>query len=262
MVDEAKLRLLFDERVARYNTPDFIATDPIQIPRAFLKKQDREIAGFWTAMLAWGNRTTIINKAGTLFALMGNEPHRFIVEHDEIDRKAFLDFRHRTFQATDTLYFLHFLQWYYRRHESLEEAFCAGMRKGDADIAGGLDHFHEVFFHLPEAPQRTRKHVASPARKSTCKRLNMFLRWMVRRDDAGVDFGIWENIQPSQLMIPLDVHVEKVARRFGMLTRPARDWRAVEELTASFRRWDPDDPARYDFALFGMSAFEDGSLDG
>lgn len=250
------LKAFFDEKVRTFNTPDFITTDPIQIPRAYTVLQDREITAFWTAMLSWGNRTTIINKARELFALMGNEPYRFIMEHREEDRKAFLDFKHRTFQATDTLYFLHFLQWYYQHNESLEGAFTRFVTADDRDVENALAGFHRLFFSLEDSPQRTRKHIATPEKKATCKRLNMFLRWMVRTDDAGVDFGVWKNIFPSQLLIPLDVHVEKVARKFGLLKRKNRDWQAVVELTDNFRRWDPTDPARYDYALFGMSALE------
>lgn len=253
---ERDLRALFDDRVDRFNRPEFIQKDPIQIPRSYTLIQDREIAGFWTAMLSWGNRSTIINKSRELFSLMGNEPYRFILEHKEEDRRAFLEFRHRTFQATDTLYFLHFLQWYYQRYESLESAFSSVLTPEDTHVGSALIHFHRLFFSLEEAPARTRKHIATPENNSTCKRLNMFLRWMVRKDDRGVDFGIWRTISPGQLMIPLDVHVDKVARRFGLLTRKNRDWKAVVELTEVFRAWDPDDPARYDYALFGMSALE------
>lgn len=250
------LRKFFDDRVHQFNKPEFITKDPIQIPRSYQLLQDREITGFWTAMLAWGNRTTIINKSRELFELMGNEPYRFIMEHKEIDRKAFLEFKHRTFQATDTLYFLHFLQWFYQRHESLEDAFARYLTPGSPNVEEALTGFHQLFFSLPEAPRRTRKHVATPEKGATCKRLNMFLRWMVRKDDRGVDFGVWNRISPAQLMIPLDVHVEKVARKYGILTRKSRDWKTVVELTEFFKRWGPADPARYDFALFGMSALE------
>jgi uncharacterized protein (TIGR02757 family) len=255
-VKDKDLKKFFDDRVHQFNRPEFIAKDPIQIPRSYAILQDIEITGFWTAMLAWGNRTTIINKSRELFSLMGNEPYRFIMEHQEEDRKEFLEFKHRTFQATDTLYFLHFLQWFYQRYESLEEAFAQHISPGSEHVEDALVGFHRLFFSLPEAPQRTRKHVATPEKGATCKRLNMFLRWMVRKDDRGVDFGWWRKITKSQLMIPLDVHVEKVARKFGILTRKSRDWRSVVELTDYFKRWDKEDPARYDYALFGMSALE------
>ena len=183
---------------------------------------------------------------------MGGEPYRFITEHREEDRARFADWKHRTFTYTDTLYFLEFLQRYYREHASLETAFSAHLRPEDADIGPALTGFHNHFFSLPDAPSRTRKHVATPARKSRCKRLCMFLRWMVRQDDRGVDFGDWTRIRPAQLCLPLDVHVDRVARHLGLLERKQTDWKAVEELTAACRRLDPEDPAKYDFALFGM----------
>jgi len=196
-------------------------------------------------MLAWGQRVTIINKSRELFGLMGDSPHDFIVHHKERDRQRFENFKHRTFQYTDTLYFLEFLQWYYSEHDSLEELFLVNV-----DMKTTLISFQEKFFHLPTAPKRTRKHIASPARKSTCKRLNMFLRWMVR--SGPVDFGLWTAIDKKHLMVPLDVHVERVARSLGLLTRKQRDWQAVEELTQNLRSYDELDPVKYDFALFGI----------
>lgn len=178
---------------------------------------------------------------------MGDSPHDFVVSHRQKDRQRFENFKHRTFQYTDTLYFLEFLHWYYREHESMEELFMV-----EDNMAATLTQFHNTFFHLDNAPHRTRKHIASPARKSTCKRLNMFLRWMVRQDKKGVDFGLWKNISPAQLMIPLDVHVERVAKKLGLLVRKQRDWQAVEELTAQLRLLDSKDPVKYDFALFGI----------
>lgn len=198
-------------------------------------------------MLAWGQRKTIINKATELFALMGDSPYDFICDHKEKDRRRFENFKHRTFQYTDTLYFLDYLQRYYREHDSFELAFSYGVQMKDRLIS-----FHQNFFSAAHAPQRTRKHVATPERKSTCKRLNMFLRWMVRNDDAGVDFGLWRELSTSQLMMPLDVHVERVARSLGLLTRKQKDWQAVEELTENLRKFDPIDPVKYDFALFGL----------
>jgi len=241
-----------DEKVDLYNRPQFIKDDPIQIPHRFTKLQDVEIMGFWTAVLAWGQRKTIINKANELVELMDGAPHDFMVNHSEKDRKRFLDFKHRTFQATDTLYFLEFLQHFYKNNNTLETAFSQFINENDETIEKALIGFHDLFFSLDVAPQRTRKHIATPARKSTCKRLNMFLRWMVRNDDKGVDFGLWKAIKPSQLLIPLDVHVERVGRRLGVLTRKQRDWKAVLELTENLRQYDPEDPVKYDFALFGM----------
>ncbi len=241
-----------DEKVDLYNRPQFIKDDPIQIPHRFTKLQDVEIMGFWTAVLAWGQRKTIINKANELVELMDGAPHDFMVNHSEKDRRRFLDFKHRTFQATDTLYFLEFLQYFYKNNNTLETAFAQFINKNDETVEKALIGFHDLFFSLDVAPQRTRKHIATPIRKSTCKRLNMFLRWMVRDDDKGVDLGLWKAIKPSQLLMPLDVHVERVGRKLGVLTRKQRDWKAVIELTENLRQYDPKDPVKYDFALFGI----------
>lgn len=244
------IKAFLDAQYEHYNRQDFIENDPVLIPHSFSKKQDIEISAFWTSMLAWGQRKTIISKARDLFSRMGASPHEFILNHRESDRKSFEDFKHRTFNYTDTLYFLDRLQRHYRQNDSLESAFLAG------DISPGirqsLSLFHEGFFDVEYAPQRTRKHISTPVRKSSCKRLNMFLRWMVRKDRKGVDFGLWEMITPDQLMMPLDVHVGRVARKMGLLERKQNDWLAVEELTERMRQFDPADPVKYDFALFGM----------
>lgn len=247
---KGQLKSFLDSKVEEYNVPGFIALDPVSIPRSFKDKQDVEISGFWTAILAWGQRVTIINKAKELFALMDNAPHDFILNHKEADRQRFKDFKHRTFNFTDTLYFLEFLQNHYSNFESLEDAFLLDGKF--VDVESSLIHFREYFFDHPFAPDRTKKHIASPARKSTCKRLNMFLRWMVRQDDKGVDFGIWNRIKVEALMMPLDVHVERHGRNLGLLKRKQRDWRAVQELTGNLKKLDPSDPVKYDFALFGM----------
>ena len=238
--------------VDRYNRPAFIESDPISIPHRFSRLQDIEIMGFWVAMLAWGRRQTIIDKAEELIRLMEGNPFEFVVHHSESDRKRFLDFVHRTFQPTDTLYFLDFFQRYYRKHDSLQQAFTRFMKPGSATVEEALSGFHRLFFNVPYAPKRTRKHVATPERKSSCKRLNMFLRWMVRRDEKGVDFGLWRDICPEQLLIPLDIHVDRVARSLELLQRKQTDWKAVLELTDRLRQFDPADPVKYDFALFGM----------
>ena len=250
------LQEFLDDCVLRYNVPDFIKDDPIGIPHRFSKLQDIEIMGFWVAMLAWGQRKSIINSALRLVDLMDGAPHDFILNHQETDRKRFLDFKHRTFQATDTLYFLEFFQQYYRQNESLETAFSQWLSPNDLTTEKALIGFHQLFFSLEDAPQRTRKHIATPERKSTCKRLNMFLRWMVRNDGKGVDFGLWQTIQPSQLLIPLDVHVERYARRFGLIQREKTDWLTVLELTENLRRFDANDPVKYDFALVGLGVFD------
>lgn len=247
---ESQLKEFLNKKVETYNVPGFIPLDPVSIPHRFAKLQDIEIAGFWTSILAWGQRVTIINKANELFSLMDNAPYDFILNHQESDRKRFEHFKHRTFNYTDTLYFLEFLQNHYSNFESLEDAFL--INDQFVDIKSSLTHFREYFFDHPYAPDRTKKHIASPARKSTCKRLNMYLRWMVRKDDKGVDFGVWNRIDQSKLMMPLDVHVERHGRALGLLTRKQRDWQAVEELTFNLRKFDASDPVKYDFALFGM----------
>lgn len=230
----------------KYNHADFIPNDPISIPHQFTKKQDIEIAGFFAAILAWGLRKTIIKNANLLMQLMDNAPHDFVLHHKESDLKKMEHFVHRTFNSTDLLYCVHFFKNYYSQHHSLEKLFI------NNDIANGLVHFQSEFFALPAFPTRTKKHISSPINKSTCKRLNMYLRWMVRKDKHGVDFGIWENIKPSQLYIPLDVHVERFARKLDLIQRTQRDWQTVVELTENLRLIDKKDPVRFDFALFGM----------
>lgn len=249
--------------VGRYNTPGFIPGDPVSVPHRFSLPQDREITGLWAATLAWGQRKTIIQNASRLVDLMDGAPYDFIINHEEQDRARFLDFKHRTFQATDTLWFLEFFQQFYRKNHSLETAFARHLHPGDPTVENALRGFHRDFFDHPYAPERTRKHVATPERGSTCKRLNMFLRWMVRSEPdgaAGVDFGLWKQIRPAQLLIPLDVHVERVARRLGLLHRKQTDWAAVLELTENLRAFDPEDPVKYDFALFGLGVLEKDQL--
>ena len=260
------LHTFLDDCYRKFNIPTFIENDPIGIPHRFSKLQDIEITAFWTAMLAWGQRKTIINSATRLFDLMDNAPHDFIVNHLEKDRQKFLNFKHRTFQPTDTLYFLEYLQHFYKKNDTLEFAFSKHITKDapfpiesgfpSSTVSEALIGFNNEFFSLPVAPARTKKHIATPASKSTCKRLCMFLRWMVRHDEQGVDFGLWKNIKPAQLLMPLDVHVDRQARRLGLLTRPKTDWQAVLELTENLRQFDPDDPVKYDFALFGLGILE------
>jgi uncharacterized protein (TIGR02757 family) len=253
--DEQALRELLDERLVLYKTSAFIADDPVSVPHRFSKPQDIEIAGFFAATLAWGNRTTIINNCSRLLAWMDNAPHEFIVQHKPEDLKPMLGFVHRTFNATDLLYFIQVLQEIYRNCQSLEDAFVPQERLGDTTIESALIRFHNYFFS-GEHPERTRKHVSTPARGSACKRLCMFLRWMVRRDEAGIDFGIWQKIKPAQLVCPLDVHVARVAFRLGLISRSNADWRSATELTTVLKRWKPEDPAVYDYALFGMGMAE------
>ncbi len=250
------LREFLDRKVDAYNQPFFMEGDPLSIPHLFQRLPDREIAGFFAAIFAWGQRTTIIRKSRELMALMDDAPYDFIRHHQPADLKRLLGFRHRTFQPTDLLYCIEFLRGHYEKHDSLEAAFTAGWSPEHPHVGPALDGFHDLFFSLPDAPERTRKHIAAPRRGSTCKRLNMFLRWMVRSDDRGVDLGCWKHIRPDQLVMPLDLHVIRVARRFGLLQRKPADWTAALELTERLKAFDPKDPVKYDFALFGLGVLE------
>ena len=249
--DLERIKDTLDERVDYYNKPSFIPDDPISIPHQYSLLQDIEITAFWTAILSWGLRKTIIQKAKDLFQCMDNAPYDFVRNHTESDRQRLLSFRHRTFQPTDSLYFLEYLQQYYRSNSTLETAFHNPLQK-NFSVKASLERFHDVMFDSPVAPRRTRKHVSTPRKGASCKRLNMFLRWMVRSDNRGVDFGLWRTIDPKDLMIPLDVHVQRVALRLGLLKRDKSDWRSVEELTGVLRQLDPGDPVKYDFALFSI----------
>lgn len=276
------LKSFLDSKVAQYNRPDFITNDPISIPHLFSKKQDIEIMGFWAATLAWGQRVTIINKCKELIGLMDGAPYDFIVNHEEPDLKKLLHFKHRTFNDIDTLYFISFFRHHYSNDDSLESAFIPSetailsasedvgeanlltlrQAQGDTSIVeNALNHFRTYFFSLDDFPHRTKKHVSSPSQKSTCKRLNMFLRWMVRRDSNGVDFGIWSRITPADLMMPCDLHVDRVARNLKLITRKQTDWQTAVELTEKLREFDPLDPVKYDFALFGLGIEERWGLE-
>ena len=255
MTDEKLLQFL-DEKVAAYNQPFFIEADPVCIPHLFSKKQDIEIAGFFAAIFAWGGRTTIINKSKELMGLMDNAPYEFCLQHSDNDLKGLMSFKHRTFNATDLLYFVSFFRQHYSQHASLETAFTKWMSKTDDNVENALNGFYRYFFSLQHVPGRTMKHIACPAKKSACKRINMFLRWMVRHDNKGVDFGIWKKISPAQLVIPLDLHVARVATSFKLLQRPQHDWLAAEELTQTLKTFDAADPCKYDFALFGLGVLE------
>jgi uncharacterized protein (TIGR02757 family) len=250
------IKSFLDEKVEFYNRPSFIKNDPVSIPHLFSGKQDIEIMGLWAAVLAWGQRVTIINKCQELIRLMDNSPYDFIMNHKEKDLKGFLKFKHRTFNDTDALYFISFFRQYYSKHSSLEDAFIKGLSKKSVNIENGLCGFHEIFFGIDDFPSRTKKHISTPARKSACKRLNMFLRWMVRNDKKGVDFGIWKKIKTSQLVCPCDVHVERVSRKLGLIERKQMDWLTAVELTENLKKFDPIDPVKYDFALFGMGVEE------
>lgn len=250
------IKALLDEKIKLYNTPAFIAADPVSIPHRFSLQQDIEISGLFAAVLAWGNRTSIINNCNRLMNWMDNAPYQFIQQHQETDLKRFLGFAHRTFNATDLLYFIQFLQEHYAQHSSLEAAFAPAKKYDAVNSEDALIHFHNYFFSLPEFPERTRKHISTPARGSACKRLCMYLRWMVRKDNVGVDFGIWGKIKPAQLICPLDVHVARVSYRFGLISRDKADWRSAMELTGHLKSWRPEDPAVYDYALFGLGMAE------
>ncbi len=254
-MDDKQLKHFLDAKVALYNQPSFIEKDPISIPHAFTKKQDIEISGLFAAVLAWGNRTTIINNCKKLMGWMDNSPHEFILHHKDTDLKLFLHFAHRTFNTTDLLYFLHFLQYHYRQHNSLEDAFVSAKNYREENVEQALIYFHNYFFSI-EYPERTRKHISTPQRNSACKRLNMYLRWMVRKENRGIDFGIWKKIKPSQLICPLDVHVARVAERLGLIDDIRSNWSNALELTRRLKELNPADPAIYDFALFGLGAEE------
>ena len=278
-----ELQDFLETKVLEYNHPSFIARDPVSIPHRFSIKQDIEIAGLFAAVFAWGNRTTIIRKSSELLKGMDDAPYDFISNHKSADLKQFHQFKHRTFNSTDLLYFIRFLKSHYKVHGSLEEAFLPiesnninslrlnavksntekGKKEKLSELPGdnefakkALSGFYKRFFSLRNAPQRTQKHVASPDKNSTCKRLNMYLRWMVRQDNNGVDFGIWKKISAADLICPVDLHVARVARGFGLITRKQTDWQTAMELTATLREMDRTDPVKYDFALFGLGVTE------
>jgi uncharacterized protein (TIGR02757 family) len=248
------LRDFLDEKVAEFNRPSFIEFDPVSIPHEYKKKQDIEIAGLIAAVLAWGQRVTIINKSRDFLNRMDRSPHDFLLNHKAKDVKRFKDFKHRTFNEIDALYFIEFLSQFYHKHNSLEEAFA--IRPGDDHVGSGLINFQRTFFSLEDFPTRTKKHIPTPERKSACKRINMYLRWMVRNDNNGVDFGIWKNISPAQLICPCDVHVDRVGRKLKLIKRKQVDWETALELTFNLRKLDPFDPVKYDFALFGLGVME------
>src|SRR4030095_4143763 len=246
------LKEFFDKMFKEYNRPAFIKDDPIAIPHLFTQKQDIEIAGLFASVFAWGNRTTIINKSKELIQRMDNSPYAFINDHSAKDLQRLKKFKHRTFNEDDLYYFIEFLHEHYLIHDSLEFAFfpIPGL-----DTEHGLTHFKKYFFSF-EHLKRTEKHISSPLQKSTCKRLNMFLRWMVRNDKKGVDFGLWKTISPTKLICPVDVHVARVAKKLGLLKRRQVDWLAAIELTEALRKLDKHDPVKYDFALFNLGVIE------
>lgn len=249
---------ILNQKVKQYNKIDFIEKDPICIPHAYTKQQDIEITGFFAAIFAWGNRTTIINKSRELLQRMDNAPYDFCVGHQPKDLKKMMGFVHRTFNDTDLLYCIEFFKMHYSNQASLETAFfkdpTTAQKINSVEIA--LNHFQTYFFSLENAPSRTKKHISSPISGSTCKRLNMYLRWMIRKDQQGVDFGIWKSIKPAALICPIDVHVARVARSLGIIERKQTDWLTAIELTEYCRALDAKDPVKYDFALFSLGVKE------
>lgn len=250
---QTELKEFLDLKVVQYNNPEFISTDPIQIPHAFTKKEDIEIAAFLTATIAWGNRKSIITNATNMMNLMDHAPHDFILQHSDDDLGRFQGFVHRTFNETDLSFFVQSLKNLYTHHQGLEAVFATYTDSDNLQMA--ISKFKEVFFEIPH-PIRTTKHVSDPLKGSAAKRINMFLRWMVRDAATGVDFGIWKTIPPALLSCPLDVHSGNVARKLGLLKRKQNDAKALAELDKSLRKLDPKDPAKYDFALFGLGVFE------
>jgi len=247
---QSELFDFLEEKVTLYNNPSFIESDPIQIPHLFSKKEDIEIAGFLSATIAWGNRKMIIRNALKMVELMENSPHDFVVSHTIKDLEKLKKFVHRTFNGDDFVVFIKSLKNIYNQHSSLENIFN---RYDDLQLS--IHHFKKDFFDKTHL-QRTEKHISDPLKGSAAKRINMFLRWMIR-DDKKVDFGIWKTISPSILSCPLDVHSGRVARKLGLLTRKQSDYKAVKELDLNLRKLDETDPVKYDFALFGLGVFED-----
>ena len=246
-----ELRHKLDEALERFNCPAFLETDPIAIPHRFTSPRDIEIAAFFTAILAWGTRTGIRNSASKLMALMDNSPHAFLTGMQERDLKRFDTFVHRTFLPADCQFFIWRLHLWYSCGQSLESRFADAFQNNERTDQA-LHAFREDFLQV-EHLARSHKHLSDPLRGSAAKRLNMFLRWMVRKDNRGVDFGLWSSISPSRLIVPLDVHTARMGRHLGLLVRKQNDWKAAEELTAQFRKLDPCDPVKYDFALFGLA---------
>lgn len=249
-----EIKQILDTRVLLYNSFDFIGSDPIQIPHRFSQKEDIEIAGFLTATISWGQRKSIITNANKLMGLMDNSPYQFLTEAEPVDWKCVETFVHRTFNGQDCLFFLHSLKNIYENHSGLEAVFTKGYNS-EKTIFSALKHFRNTFLSIPHDSHVT-KHVSDVSANSSAKRLNMFLRWMVRDNANEVDFGLWKNIPASSLMLPLDVHTGEVARAYGLLNRKQNDWKAVEEITAVLRSFDALDPIKYDFALFGIGVFE------
>ncbi len=252
-MNKDELKEFLDEKVLKYNRPEFIDNDPIQIPHLFSKKEDIEIAGFLVATIAWGRRDLIIKSANKLMSLLDHSPSEFLLNASKSDWNRFESFYYRTFSSVDCLYFIKALQQIQKKHTSLEALFNLGYNNGD--IKESIRYFREVFLSYGSL-QRTHKHVANIDKGASAKRLNMYLRWMVRNDNNGVDFGIWDTINAKDLLLPLDVHTGNVSRKLGILQRKQNDIKAVEEVMLTLRDFDPEDPVKYDFALFGLGIDE------
>ncbi|AKA36247.1 TIGR02757 family protein [Flagellimonas lutaonensis] len=250
---KAELKDFLDAKAEQYEHPQFLESDPLQVPHRYSKKEDIEISAFLTATIAWGNRKSIINNASRMMELMDNAPHDFLVNHAQRDLERLKPFVHRTFNGDDLCYFVKGLQYVYQHHGGLEAIFTD--YQTETSLQPAIGRFKELFFRLPHA-QRTTKHISNPEKGSAAKRINMFLRWMVRTADKGVDFGLWKGIRPSKLSCPLDVHSGNVARKLKLLKRKQNDAKALEELDSNLRRLDLQDPVKYDFALFGLGVFE------
>lgn len=248
-----ELKEFLDAKVVEYNTLEFIDSDPVQIPHLYTQKEDIEIAGFLAATIAWGKREMIIKNSHKMMDFLGNSPYDFILNHTEDDLSKFEHFVHRTYNLEDFKFFVRSLKNIYVNHNGLEGLFTKYQTKESLQPA--IHEFKKVFFEIPHLP-RTTKHVSDPIKGSAAKRINMYLRWMVRQDNHGVDFGLWKNIKPALLSCPLDVHSGNVARKLGILTRKQNDGKALTELDNALRELDPTDPVKYDFALFGLGVFE------
>jgi uncharacterized protein (TIGR02757 family) len=249
----SELKTFLDEKVIQYNTPDFIESDPVQIPHLFSQKEDIEIAGFLASSIAWGNRKMIIKNSHKMMELLGNSPYDFVMSHNDYQLEKLEGFVHRTFNSDDFKHFIKALKHIYINKGGLENIFI--QNQTETSLQPAIHALHEIFFEIPHLT-RTRKHVADPNKGSVSKRINMCLRWFVRNDNAGVDLGIWKGISPSKLSCPLDVHSGNVARKLGLLTRKQNDGKALTELDSKLRELDPNDPVKYDFALFGLGVFE------
>jgi uncharacterized protein (TIGR02757 family) len=249
--DQRNIKDLLELKYHQFNRPDFIETDPISIPHLFSKKEDVEIAGFFVATIAWGQRVSILKNGRQLMTYMEDEPHDFILHAGKDDLKRFKKFVHRTFNGEDAIFFIKALQKIYTHMGGLEKV----MSQFPHDMAKNISAFRSTFLNTG-ITARTHKHVADPLKNSSAKRICMYLRWMVRKDKAGVDFGIWKNLQPLHLYTPLDLHSGATARKLGLLTRKQDDWKAVAELTEHLRNFDATDPVKYDFALYGLGVFE------